>query len=350
MVNSKLFMLDIKFIRQNTEVVKNAIKNKKADLDLDKLLATDERRRHLLVESENLKAEQNKRSKGPQSPKDLEELKTLKEKIKLIETDIRDSYSIEKTIKAVQPDVIFHLAAQSFVHSSFHAPQETLSTNIIGTVNLLEAIRASNCDPVIQIAGSSEEYGFVKPDETPIKETNSLRPLSPYGVSKVAEDLLAYQYHKSYGLKTVITRAFNHEGPRRGDVFSTSNFAKQIAEIEKGAKEPIIFVGNLNTSRDFTDVRDVVRAYTLAVEKCEHGEAYNICSGKTWKIIDMLALLLSMSKKKIEIRQDPARMRPSDVEVLLGDCTKFRKKTGWVPTYKFEQTMSDLLDYWRNFV
>src|SRR3989344_2597446 len=232
----------------------------------------------------------------------LDNITQIKDKIKLVETDIRDSYSIEKTIDTVEPDAIFHLAAQSFVHSSFNAPQETLSTNIVGTVNLLEAVRASDCNPVIQIAGSSEEYGFVLPNETPIKEANPLRPLSPYGVSKVAEDMLAFQYHKSYGLKTIITRAFNHEGPRRGEVFSTSNFAKQIAEIEKGVKQPVMFVGNLNASRDFTDVRDVVRAYALAVQKCDYGEAYNICSGRSWKINEMLQLLLSFSHKKIEIK------------------------------------------------
>jgi GDP-4-dehydro-6-deoxy-D-mannose reductase len=279
----------------------------------------------------------------------LDNIKHLGNKINLHETDIRDSYSIEKTIRAVKPDVIFHLAAQSYVPTSFHAPQETLSTNIVGTVNLLEAVRSSNCDPVIQIAGSSEEYGLVLPHETPIKETNPLRPLSPYGVSKVAEDKIAFQYHKSYGLKTVITRAFNHEGPRRGDVFSTSNFAKQIAEIEKG-KEPFISVGNLDARRDFTDVRDVVDAYILATEKCEYGEAYNICSGRAWKIGDMLNLLLSMSSKKIEVRQDPARMRPSDVPLLLGDCSKFNARTGWTPRIPFEKTMEDLLEYWRGIV
>src|SRR3989338_8076999 len=279
----------------------------------------------------------------------LDNINHIKDRVKLIETDIRDSYSIEKAIKTVEPDAIFHLAAQSFVHTSFHAPQETLSTNITGTVNLLEAVRSCGGSPVIQIAGSSEEYGLVMPDEVPIKETNPLRPLSPYGVSKVAEDMLAYQYHKSYGLKTVITRAFNHEGPRRGEVFSTSNFAKQIAEIEKG-KEPVIHVGNLNASRDFTDVRDVVRAYVIATEKCDYGEAYNICSGRAWKISEMLKLLLSMSTKKIEIREDPARMRPSDVEILLGDFSKFHKKTGWKPEIPFDKTMKDLLDYWRKLV
>ncbi|HLC67798.1 MAG TPA: GDP-mannose 4,6-dehydratase [archaeon] len=277
----------------------------------------------------------------------LDNIVHIKDKLKLIESDIRDSYSIEKAIKSTQPDVIFHLAAQSYVHTSFHAPQETLSTNIIGTVNLLEAVRSSGLDPVIQIAGSSEEYGLVMPHETPIKETNPLRPMSPYGVSKVAEDRIAFQYYKSYGLKTVITRAFNHEGPRRGDVFATSNFAKQIAEIENGKKEPVIHVGNLEAKRDFTDVRDVVKAYVLATEKCDYGEAYNICSGTAWRIGDMLDLLLSMSKTKITVKHDPTRMRPSDVDLLLGDFSKFHNKTGWKPVIPFEKTMEDLLNYWR---
>jgi GDP-4-dehydro-6-deoxy-D-mannose reductase len=174
--------------------------------------------------------------------------------------DIRDSYSVERAIKESEPDFIFHLAAQSFVHASWHAPQETLTTNIVGTVNLLEAARRFGGNARIQLAGSSEEYGLVYPEEIPIKETNPLRPLSPYGVSKVAEDRLGFQYFKSYGLPIVVTRAFNHEGPRRGDVFVTSTFSKQIAEIEKGSKKPVIHVGNLGAKRDFTDVRDMVKA------------------------------------------------------------------------------------------
>ena|SRR3989344_5545890 len=276
----------------------------------------------------------------------MDNINHIKNKIKFIETDIRDSYSIEKAIMSVEPDVIFHLAAQSFVHTSFHAPQETLSTNIIGTVNLLEAIRNSKISPVIQIAGSSEEYGLVHENETPIKETNQLRPLSPYAVSKVAQDLLGYQYHKSYGMKVVRTRAFNIVGPRSAEKIVTAAFAKQIAEIERGA-EPVIHVGNLDAFRDFTDVRDIVRAYTLAVEKCEYDEVYNICSGKTWKIRDVLQMLLSMSTKKIEIQEDQARMRPSDVQILLGDNTKFRSKTGWAQKIPFEQTLKDVMNYWR---
>lgn len=224
-----------------------------------------------------------------------------------------------------------------------------METNAIGTIHLFEASRKSEIDPKIQVAGSSEEYGMVYPNELPIKETNPLRPLSPYGVSKVAQDKLAYQYHKSYGLKIVVTRAFNHTGPRRGEVFVTSSFAKQIAEIEKG-KEPIMYVGNLDAQRDFSDVRDVVRAYWLALEKCEFGEVYNICSEKTRTIQEVLNLLLSMTNKNIEVRQDPSRMRPSDVEILQGDCSKFKQQTGWKPTIPFERTMEDLLNYWRERV
>lgn len=271
----------------------------------------------------------------------------IRNNITLVEADIRDAYSIRKAIDESRPDFIFHLAAQSFVPTSFHAPQETLTTNIVGTVNLLEAVRSSNTDPKIHIAGSSEEYGLVHPNEIPVKETNPLRPLSPYGVSKIAEEMLGFQYFKSYGMKIVVTRAFNHTGNRRGDVFVESNFAKQIAEIEKGLQEPVIRVGNLNASRDFTDVHDIAKAYELCLKKCDFGEVYNICSGKAWKIKDVLNLLLSMAKIDVEIKQDPARLRPSDVEILLGDSTKFREKTGWKPNIPFEKTMEDLLNYWR---
>ncbi|MDI6721186.1 MAG: GDP-mannose 4,6-dehydratase [Candidatus Aenigmarchaeota archaeon] len=279
----------------------------------------------------------------------LDNIEHIKNKITLIETDIRDAHSVDRLIRDTEPDVIFHLAAQSFVPASWNAPQDTIYTNVIGTVNLLESIRTSKIDPRIHIAGSSEEYGLVLPDEVPIKEANPLRPLSPYGVSKVAEDMLGYQYFKSYSLKIIITRAFNHSGPRRGDVFVESNFAKQIAEIEKGAN-PVIHVGNLNAQRDFSDVRDIIRAYLLSLEKCKFGEVYNICSEKTVKICDMLNILLSKTESDIEVRTDPSRLRPSDVEILLGDCEKFRKQTGWRPEIPFEKTVEDLLNYWRQKV
>ncbi len=277
----------------------------------------------------------------------LDNIIHIKDKLKLVDADMRDSHSVQKAIEESEPDYIFHLASQSFVPMSWRAPADTMETNAIGTIHLLEAIRQSNCEPVVEIAGSSEEYGMVFQNELPIKETNLLRPLSPYGVSKVTEDMLGQQYHRSYGLKIIITRAFNHTGPRRGDVFVESNFSKQIAEIEKGLKEPVIYVGNLNAKRDFTDVRDIVRAYWFSVTKCDYGEVYNICSGKARTIQSVLDLLLGMTVKNVEIKQDPSRMRPSDVERLEGDCSKFKEQTGWTPEIPFEKTMRDLLDYWR---
>lgn len=276
----------------------------------------------------------------------------VKNKLHLEDADLLDSHSLYTIVSKIKPDYIFHLAAQSFVQSSWASPANTMELNIVGSVHLFEAVRRAGLDSVIQIACSSEEYGLVYDNELPIKETNPLRPQSPYAVSKVAMDYLGYQYFMSYGLKIIRTRGFNHTGPRRGEVFVTSNFAKQIAEIEKGKKDPIIEVGNLDTERDWTDVRDMVRGYLLSVEKGEPGEVYNICSEKAVRIKDMLDMLLSMSrvKSKIKIKPDKSRMRPSDVPVLLGDCSKFRKKTGWKPERPFETTMKDLLDYWRELV
>ena len=271
----------------------------------------------------------------------------IKRKLNLRDADLLDSHSFYTIISDIKPDFIFHLAAQSFVQSSWASPSNTMEMNAVGSVNLFEAVRRAKLDPIIQIACSSEEYGLVLPNEIPVKETNPLRPLSPYAVSKVAMDYLGYQYHQSYGMKIVRTRGFNHTGPRRGEVFVTSNFAKQIAEIEKGKKEPVLEVGNLDAKRDWTDVRDMVKGYLLSLEKCEYGEVYNICSEKTVKISDMLNLLLSMSKVKPKIVEDKSRMRPSDVPILLGDCAKFKKATGWKITIPFEKTMEDLLNYWR---
>jgi len=272
----------------------------------------------------------------------------IRDKMQLVNADIRDGYSLQKVFKEIKPDYCFHLAAQSFVLESWNSPLETLGTNILGTTNVLEAIKSECPECTIVVAGSSEEYGLVHPNETPIKETNPLRPMSPYGVSKVATDKLGCMYHISYGLNVVVTRAFNHTGPRRGEVFATSNFAKQIANIEKRKNGNVIYVGNLEAQRDWTDVRDIVRAYWLAANKCNYGEVYNICSEKTIRIESMLDMLLSMSKVKVEIKQDPNRMRPSDVPILLGDCTKFREQTNWKPKIAFEKTLRDLLDYWRN--
>ncbi len=278
---------------------------------------------------------------------DIENIERIKDKIKLIECDLRDFVSVEKALGEIMPDKVFHLAAQSFVLTSWHAPQETITTNIIGQLNIFEAVRKLKINPYIQIACSSEEYGMVYPSELPIKETNPLRPLSPYAVSKVGQDMLGYQYNQSYGLKIVRTRGFNHTGPRRGEVFVESNFAKQIAMIEKGKQKPVIYVGNLEARRDYTDVRDMVRGYWLATEKCEPGEVYNICLGKDWSIKEVLDILLSYSKVKVKVQPEESRMRPSDVMILLGDNSKFSKATGWKTEIPFEQTLKDLLNYWR---
>lgn len=277
----------------------------------------------------------------------MENIEHLRSKVTLLECDLRDYTSVHAALAASRPDYVFHLAAQSFVPSSWTAPNETLTTNVSGQTNLFEAIRALGLDPVVQIACSSEQYGLVLPDEVPIRETNPLRPLSPYAVSKVAQDYLGYQYFMSYGLKAIRTRGFNHTGPRRGHVFVTSNFCSQVAAIELGMQEPVIRVGNLDAVRDFTDVRDMVRAYWLAVTKGKPGEVYNIATGEGIVIRDLLHKIVDLAKVEVKIETDPARLRPSDVEILIGDSSKFRADTGWEPQIPFDQTVRDLLDHWR---
>src|SRR5213595_1360104 len=221
-----------------------------------------------------------------------------KGRVTLLHCELTDAGAVQKLIAATRPDRIFHLAAQSYVQSSFDEPAATLRINIESQLNLLEAIRRHDTQIRMHVAGSSEEYGLVHPDEVPMKETNPLRPLSPYAVSKVAQDKLAYQYFKSYGLHIVVTRGFNHTGPRRGPVFADSTFAKQIAEIEAGFHPPVIYHGDLTSKRDLSDVRDIVRAYWLALEKAEPGESYNVGSGRTHTIREMLDVLVAYSKVK----------------------------------------------------
>ena len=278
-----------------------------------------------------------------------ENIDHLRARITLVECDLRDLSSVRNLLEITEPTHVAHLAAQSFVAASWKAPAETLTTNIISQVNLLEAMRGLRISPRFLAVGSSEEYGLVHPDELPIKETNPLRPLSPYAVSKVTQDMMGYQYFKSYGLPIVRTRAFNHEGPRRGDVFVTSNFARQIVEIEAGIREPVIFVGDLKPKRDYSDVRDIVRGYWALLERGEPGEVYNLCSGKSWPIQHVLDFLLGQSRVKgIAVKIDPARLRPSDVMELEGDPGKIQRALGWKVEIPFEQTLTELLDYWRH--
>ncbi|OLD52539.1 MAG: GDP-mannose 4,6-dehydratase [Chloroflexi bacterium 13_1_40CM_2_70_6] len=270
-----------------------------------------------------------------------------KGRVTLLHCELTDAGAVEKLIATLRPDRVFHLAAQSFVQSSFDEPAATMRINVESQLNLLEAIRRHDTTIRVHIAGSSEEYGLVHPDEVPMKETNPLRPLSPYAVSKVAQDKLAYQYFKSYGLHLVTTRGFNHTGPRRGTHFVTSTIARQIALIEAGKHEPVIYHGDLTSKRDWTDVRDMVGAYWLGLERGEAGEVYNVGRGRTWTVGEMLSMLLAHSTVKIRTQEDPARLRPSDVPILWADASKFHKATGWEPQIPFEQTLRDLLDYWR---
>ncbi|MFB2832717.1 GDP-mannose 4,6-dehydratase [Aeromonas jandaei] len=272
----------------------------------------------------------------------------IKDKINLINFDLGDPHSLAKAVNDVKPDKVFHLAAQSYVPMSFRAPVDTIRANALGTVSLLEAIRDNGINPIIHICTSSEVYGQVAEENLPITEHTEFLPQSPYGVSKVAEDMTAYQYHMTYGMKILRTRSFTQTGPRSKEVFVAPAFAKQIAEIEIGiAKNNCIRVGNLGSVRTFMDVRDIVRAYWIMTEKCPAGEVYNIAGDYTCTIREMLDCLLSMTTVTPEIVVDPTLLRKSDVTLQVPDTTKFRNATGWKPEIEFKQTMSDILDFWR---
>jgi GDP-4-dehydro-6-deoxy-D-mannose reductase len=233
------------------------------------------------------------------------------------------------------------------VGASWANPWETLETNLRSQVNVLEAVREVCPDARVLVLGSNEEYGQLTPEDLPVRETSPLRPASPYGVSKVGQDLLGLQYHLSHGLYIVRVRPFNHLGPRQDPKFVAPAFASQIAAIESGRQPPVIQVGNLETRRDFTDVRDMVRAYGLALERGEPGEVYNIGAGRSRGVDELLATLLGFSSAAIRVEVDPARFRPSDVPDVVCDASKFRTRTGWAPRIPFEQSLKDLLDYER---
>ena len=275
-----------------------------------------------------------------------------KERIQFLYGDLNDFSSLLYAIKEVKPDYVFHLAAQSFPLTSFKSSTQTLQTNIIGTNNLLEAIKITDIDPYIHICSSSEIFGRVSKDKLPISEEENFHPASPYAISKVGTDLVGRFYSQAYSMKVMVTRMFTHTGPRRGDVFAESSFAKQIAMIENGMIPPVIKTGNLESLRTWADVRDAVRAYYMLLTiNPIPGEFYNIGGTYHCKIGEMLDYLLSLSiEKNIKIEIDPDRLRPIDADLQIPDTSKFQNHTGWQPQIKFEDTMKDLLDYWREKV
>lgn len=270
------------------------------------------------------------------------------ERLTLVEADLRDPPSVHALLARTRPDRVVHLAGQSSVAASWRAPAETFTTNVLGQVNLLEAMRQLGSTARFLVIGSGEEYGLVEPEDLPIRETAPLRPLSPYAVSKVAQDLMGYQYFKGHGLDIVRARAFAHTGPRLAESFATSSFARQVAEIEAGLRPPVVEVGDLKPRRDVTDVRDIVRGYWLLLDRGTPGEVYNLCSGVDRSIERVLTLLIDLANVRgIEVRIDPARFRPGDVPALRGSPEKIAQALGWRPQIPLEQTLTDLLDDWR---
>lgn len=271
----------------------------------------------------------------------------LRGRVVFHEGDIEDPFSVAHALQRAAPDRVYHLAAQSYPSESWDAPITTLRTNVEGTVNVLEAVRLHCPAARVHIAGSSAEYGWVGPEEVPIAESRPLRPASPYGVSKVAAELTGLQYHDSYGLHVVVTRSFNHVGPRQGDRCSIQTFCQQMAAIEAGRQEPVLAVGNLEPRRDFTHTSDVARALWLLLDRGQPGQVYNLCSGRATRIGDIVELVRRQGHVPVEVREDPARLRPSDEPLLMGDNRKLRAATGWEPRIGMEQIVAELLEYWR---
>jgi len=272
------------------------------------------------------------------------------DKAEVFACDILNKEETEKTVDKIKPDRIFHLAGLTFAPNSYQSPEKFYLTNVFGTVNLLEAVKQLGINPLIHIACSSAEYGLILENENPVTENSHFRPISPYGISKLAQDMGGYQYYKNHRLKIIRTRAFNITGPGEKENFVCSNFARQIALIEKDKQEATIYVGNLDSKRDFVDIRDIVKAYWLAVDKGISGEVYNLCSGKAYSIGEMLNILLQMTKEDIVVKQDPERMRSSDIPLQVGSFEKFHKQTGWEPVISLKETLKDLLNYWRQKV
>ncbi len=274
------------------------------------------------------------------------EAKELNKEASYVECDIRNKEKLTSLLDKFKPKIIFHLAAQSFPTVSWERPEYTIETNILGTVNLFEAVKKLKLDAIILNAGSSAEYGYVEEKDIPVREDRELRPLHPYGVTKVAQELLAYQYYKNFGIKSVTIRIFNTTGPKKiNDV--CSDFTKQIVLMEKGLQGPVLRVGNINTQRAITDVRDMINGFWLAVHKCEFGERYNISGEKLYLIKDIIDILREFTNVKFELYEDPNLMRPTDEKVIYGDSARFKEKTNWSQQFDIRTTLKDMLDYWR---
>lgn len=275
-------------------------------------------------------------------------LSSIRPNVTVHECDLMDFSSILNTLEQSRPDVIFHLAAHANVRASFQTPLSVLNNNIMGTANLFEAIRAAKINPIFQMCSTSEVYGQVGPEDVPILEETALRPSSPYAVSKVTQDLLGYSYFVAYQMPVIRTRMFAYLNPRRLDLFATS-FARQVARIERGLQSELVH-GNLESVRTIIDVRDAMRAYWDAALYCIPGEAYNIGGKTSIKVGDFLDLLKSLAKTPIKSRVDPALIRPADVTLQIPSTEKFERTTGWKPQFSFEESVSFLLEHWRNEV
>lgn len=261
--------------------------------------------------------------------------------------DIMDKEAIASLLFEIRPDYIFHLAAQSSVGVAWKNPGLTVDVNIKGSINVMDAVRELFYKPRVLLIGSGEEYGHIRPGETPINEENSLRPGNIYAATKVCQNMIGSIYSKAYDLELMMVRAFNHIGPGQAPMFVVSDFCKQVAEIEKGLREPVMKVGNLAAKRDFTDVRDVVKAYVKLIQTGKAGETYNVGSGNAKAIQEILDLIVSMSRSNVKVEIDPNKIRPVDVPIIEADITKLQELTGWKPEITLEQTIQETLDYWR---
>lgn len=293
---------------------------------------------------------QNYEVHGTHISDDNKNIDHIKRDLSLHKVDLSSAEETENCIKKVSPDFIFHLAALTSPAQSFKEPAKVINANITAQMNVFEAVRNTRLNPRILITSSAEVYGMVEPSDLPVNEDVRLRPASPYAVSKIAQDFLGLQYFLSYGMEIIRVRPFNHVGPRQTPQFVIPAFASQIAEIEKGRQKPVLTVGNLDAKRDFTDVRDMVKAYALIMEKGDLGEVYNIGSGKSRRIGEILDQLLALSTESIEIELDPGKLRPSDVPDLYSDNSKIEAATGWKVKIDFEKTLKDTLDYFRDNV